>query len=711
MNRCTRAIAGLAALGIAAALLAAPEISAHADVPREAAGPVTAEDALAQARTTGEPAVASALTDERTLVTADPETGLLRAELTAGVARVRDGQGGWREPSTRLVAGADGRLRPEAAVVAYSVSAGGSADLVEVEAAQGSMSWSWPTVLPPAVVSGDTATYAEVLPGADLVVRAGLEQVESFLVVKSRLAAANPAVREFALAAGYDGVSPHALSNGAVELRSADGQPQILIPPARMWDSRGAEQGLSSSEAVEEGTMSASSDVELDVNAATSELTVAADTDLLDDPNTVFPVVIDPTAQPLTRSYVVRVTEDFVTINDMSVPGKIGYNGWTAPYYKSRMFYQFRWPTNASGVPFTAKQIVKGVFEYVQIHSPQHSPCKSSSSAYGPAVKVKLFNSINSGTDWPGPGAHEWSPISDTYAVGHEDYCHDRYRQTWNITGMLQKERADVDYKDRTTVTVGVYSADEGDKMGWRHFDNEASGTYASPKLVLDYEAEPPAPTDLTLTGQVSTTPLVTNSSAPYLRVTPSLEAGFTCRATTDCLQAEFTVKKADNTEILPATLSNQVPVNSTTPAQVGLTGLANGDYYALVRTRNVDTGLYSVGSTRFDFTVDLPPGAPDWSWVIPEGWTNPNALPAGQQLQLEVTPAPGDPNVDYCVTIIRDGETTELPCAAPVNGRISVDAFSPGSAQVSVAARDARGSVGTSQPDSPAERTFTFSI
>jgi hypothetical protein len=145
--------------------------------------------------------VASALTDERTLVTADPETGLLRAELTAGVARVRDGQGGWREPSTRLVAGADGRLRPEAAVVAYSVTAGGSADLVEVEAAQGSMSWSWPTALPPAVVSGDTATYAEVLPGADLVVRAGLEQVESFLVVKSRLAAANPAVREFALAA------------------------------------------------------------------------------------------------------------------------------------------------------------------------------------------------------------------------------------------------------------------------------------------------------------------------------------------------------------------------------------------------------------------------------------------------------------------------------------------------------------------------------
>lgn len=680
--------------------------------PAAPASLLSAEDALMQARRTGEPVVASALTDERTLVTADPETGLLRAELTAGVARVRDGQGGWREPSTRLVAGADGRLRPEAAVVAYSVSAGGSADLVEVEAAQGSMSWSWPTVLPPAVVSGDTATYAEVLPGADLVVRAGLEQVESFLVVKSRLAAANPAVREFALAAAYEGVSPHALSNGAVELRSADGQPQILIPPARMWDSRGAEQGLSSAEAVEEATMSASGDVGLAVNAATSELTVAADTDLLDDPSTVFPVVIDPTAQPLTRSYVVRVTEDFVTINDMSVPGKIGYNGWTAPYYKSRMFYQFRWPTNDSGVPFTDKQIVKGVFEYVQIHSPQHSPCKSSSSAYGPAVKVKLFNSINSGTDWPGPGAHQWSPISDTYAVGHEDYCHDRYRQTWNITGMLQKERADVDYKDRTTVTVGVYSADEGDKMGWRHFDNEASGTYASPRLVLDYEAEPPAPTDLTLTGQVSTTPLVTNSPEPFLRVTPSLEDGFDCPSNTACLQAEFTVKRAaDDTVVLPATLSNQVPVNSTTPAQVGVSGLTDGNYYALVSVLNTSTGLFSTAPARFDFTVDLPPDAPDWSWVIPEGWTNPSALPAGQQLQLEVTPAPGDPKVDYCVSIIRDGETTELPCAAPVNGRISVDAFSPGPAQVRVAARDARGSIGTSRPDSPAERAFTFSI
>lgn len=103
MNRCTRAIAGLVALGVAAALLAAPEISAHADVPRETAGTLTADDALVQARLTGQPV------------------------------------------------GVDGRLRPEAAVVASSVSTGGSADLVEVEAAHGSMSWSWPTVLPPAV--------------------------------------------------------------------------------------------------------------------------------------------------------------------------------------------------------------------------------------------------------------------------------------------------------------------------------------------------------------------------------------------------------------------------------------------------------------------------------------------------------------------------------------------------------------------------------
>lgn len=705
-----RAAAGLASCAILLALFAPPQGEAYADVPAEKSGPVTTEEALAQARQTGQPVVASALTDERTLVTADPETGLLRAELTAGVARVRDGQGGWREPSTRLVVGADGRLRPEAAVADYSVSAGGTADLVQVAAAQGAMSWRWPAELPPATVADDTATYPEVMPGVDLVVRAGLEQVESFLVVKSRQAAANPAVRQFALTANYEGVSPVELANGSVELRTPDGQPQILIPPARMWDSKGAEQGRTSAEAVEEATMAASSDVRLDASAITSKLTVAADVALLDNPNTVYPVVIDPTAQPLTRSYVVRVTQNFVTINDMSVPGKVGYNGWTAPYYKSRMFYQFRWPTNASGAPFNDKQIVKGEFQYVQIHSPQHSPCESGSSAYGPAVKVKLYNSINSDTDWPGPGAHEWSPVSDTYAVGHEDYCHDRQRQTWNITGMLQNERGNSAYSGRTTMTVGVYSADEADPMGWRHFDNESSGTYASPKLVLDYEAEPPAPTALTMTGQVSTSPLVTNSSEPYLRVTPSLEAGFTCRTTTDCLQAEFTVKSAGNIVVLPATLSNRVSAQSTTPAQVSVSGLSNGDYYALVRALNVDTGLYSMTATRFDFTVDLPPDAPGWSWVIPAGWTNPNALPAGQPLELQVSPAPGDPAVDFCVTIIRDGETTDLPCAAPVAGRISIGMVSPGVALVKVTARDTRGSMSPSTPDSPTERTFTFS-
>lgn len=65
-----------------------------------------------QAKSSGKRVVATSLTDERTLVTADPETGLFEAELTAGVARVRDGAAGWRESSTRLVQGSDGLWRP-----------------------------------------------------------------------------------------------------------------------------------------------------------------------------------------------------------------------------------------------------------------------------------------------------------------------------------------------------------------------------------------------------------------------------------------------------------------------------------------------------------------------------------------------------------------------------------------------------------------------
>lgn len=137
-------------------------------------------EALRQAKASGQAVEVTALTDERTVVTADPTTGGFTAELTANVARVRDGRGGWRAPSSTLVRGADGLLRPEAAAVEMAVSPGGSssAPLAVLTAGGASLHFGWGSQLPDAIVDGETATYPEVYPGVDLVVQVGLESVE-----------------------------------------------------------------------------------------------------------------------------------------------------------------------------------------------------------------------------------------------------------------------------------------------------------------------------------------------------------------------------------------------------------------------------------------------------------------------------------------------------------------------------------------------------
>jgi hypothetical protein len=60
---------------------------------------------------------------------------------------------------------------------------------------------SWPKPLPAPMVSGDTATYPEVMPGVDLLARAGREGFGHELVVKTREAGAALTKVSFGLSA------------------------------------------------------------------------------------------------------------------------------------------------------------------------------------------------------------------------------------------------------------------------------------------------------------------------------------------------------------------------------------------------------------------------------------------------------------------------------------------------------------------------------
>ncbi|MBA3020347.1 hypothetical protein [Propionicimonas sp.] len=697
--------------------LLVPGTPAVAEAPPTPDALLSEDAALALAKKTGVPVVASKLTTENLLVTADPGSGLLRAEISAGVARVKDDQGNWRLPSANLVPDGKGAWRTEAGSVPVTVSGGGNGPLAKMQDGAAGLEFQWAGALPKPIVAGNLATFAEVAPGVDLVVRAAVDGVESFLVVKSAEAATNPIVRSVPIKAVSAGMTASKLGNDAVAFSNPAGGRGFVVPPAYMWDSKGQRTDARLGELLEPANEATTAAIDASLAATTKAAAPTTRTasfaaiageavSILEDPATVYPVVIDPAATT-TQTYAVRVTEDFNKYNsDIGSRGKIGYNGWSSPYYKSRMYYQFNWPINTSGSRINSKQITAAEFQYLQTHSPQHS---CTDNDFGPTVKVQFHNTISSSTTWSSqPGTHPVGSVTNDYAVGHEDYCNATYRQKWNVTTMAQQERADY---DRQTFTVGIRSSDEGDKNGWREYRHNSTGD--SPKMVVTYEPEPAVPANFAIANPYPGEPLVSVRADNTLSVRLATAAGYACRTTTACLKAEFTIKSG-STVVRAAALSAASTASGGLVA-VPVNGLGSGSYTAVVRTYNVDTQLYSTAAS-FGFTVDLPPGIPTWSWVIPDGWTNEPTLPADTALQIQASRNPANPDLQqFCVyvdgsQVDANGAAAGLCAATDANGAATIDVgpFELGEHQVSVAAQDAR-STSPERLDDPTQRTFSW--
>ena len=597
-----------------------------------------------------------------------------------------------------------------------AISPGGASDAPVASISDGSASvkFGWPDRLPQAVIDGATATYPEVFPGVDLVAKAGLEGVETFLVVKTREAAQNPAVRSWSMPMTWSsGLAVKAHDNGAKSLVDEAGVERVRVPAALMWDSTGKEAASGAEDLLAESADTRTAPVATQMVA--SRLTAVPQTSFLDDPATVYPVVIDPSAN-LGQTHVLRVTDDWSKWDGaVGDHGKVGYNGWSSPYYRSRMLYQFAWRKNSDGSFVRPSQIAKAEFQYKQDHSPQHSPCDSRSTAY-PAVHAKLANTINSSDTWSdrtGNAWHPWAKATSYLAVGHEDVCNKVVTETWNLTGSVLSERqpqSQGGYDYRTTITVGLFSDDEGDKMGWKHYINDG----ASPKFVLTYQQEPqvPAAADFSVTPRAGTqtSPWVTTTTTPTLSTNVRLEGSYACPTTAaNCVRAVFTLTKGSSTITLNG---NAVASGSVSTATVAAP-LSVGEYTVTMRAENSATGLVSAWSAGVGLKVDPSPKAPSWSWVS-TAWPNAPKIPPSTPLAITATPNAADGDVfQLCALVTSDGATEQY--CSPLSGTpltgptsISLPGLSTGAYTVTVAARD-ESSLGSPTADSPVQRTVGF--
>ncbi|WP_146173728.1 LamG-like jellyroll fold domain-containing protein [Saccharothrix carnea] len=223
--------------------------------------------------------------DQRTAtstVYAEPD-GTRTTELAATPMRFQREQA-WVPLDRTLAVRADGSVASKAVAEDVVLSGGGSKPLITIVAGANELALYWPTALPEPVLSGTAATYAEVLPGIDLVMRVESGGYQQLLVVKTAEAAKNPALARVRLRVAVKGLRVTADDSGALKAVDEKGATVLSSAPSTMWDSKGRVENVG-------------------VEVAGDVLTLVPDRAFLADESTAYPVTVDPAYFPHAHNY------------------------------------------------------------------------------------------------------------------------------------------------------------------------------------------------------------------------------------------------------------------------------------------------------------------------------------------------------------------------------------------------------------------------
>lgn len=270
--------------------------------------------AVAQAKASGTRVEVTAKDTQTDTTWANPN-GTLTTDVSAGPVRVRQGAGFVPVDPTLVARGSV--VVPKATTGNVQLSGGGRAALASLGSPGARLGLGWASSLPTPTLAGDTATYHDVAPGADLVAKALTTGYEVSLVLRSRPAVA-PVIR---LPLALDGLHLAQDPGGRLALSDATGK-QVAGSPAPMMTS--AARGAQSDEPTQAQVIPTT----VEQASAGPTLVLRPDPAFLADPATVYPVTIDP-AGTLGANLSNYVASDYPNQNyDGDSQLKVGtYNG------------------------------------------------------------------------------------------------------------------------------------------------------------------------------------------------------------------------------------------------------------------------------------------------------------------------------------------------------------------------------------------------
>ncbi|MDO0936773.1 LamG domain-containing protein [Streptomyces sp. DG2A-72] len=533
-----------------------------------------------QAAESGSPVAVDAETTPTQLVTAQPD-GTFTVEFDPEPVRVRHASG-WVPVDTDLATTAGGQLVPKAAAVDVAFSGGGAHDpLARITKDGKTYSVGSPWTLPTPTLDGSTATYADVLTGTDLVVQATPDGFSENLVVKSRTAADNPELASVRFPVSVVGVSAYDTHSGGAAFVDAQGQPVFTTGAAMMYDSSvtttatasktvsrasytvttAAAQTAVADEDVLDGPVPGARARAMDVTASDSALTLKPDKAFLDDPDTTYPVVLDPqtTSASLSGWTTVWTSSPSTSFWKTSHALGVGYDAWV-DNKKARSLYQF--DTHTLG----GKKILSATFSALEVWS---ANCTAKS------VQLWRTGSIASGTTWNAQPSWSSQVDSVSTAKGYSSSCPGG-NVSFDATGAVSYTAG----QSASTTTLGLRAADESDEIAWKQF---ASPSDTKPTLSVTFVSKPSTPTGVKLSSPnlacatTRATAAMIHDTTPMLAAAPKSSDG-----SQSTLRPNFQVYKYDPnvTDPLAGSGSPSAYTTSGTTGTWTTPTLTNGQTY-----------------------------------------------------------------------------------------------------------------------------------
>ncbi|KPI14873.1 RHS repeat-associated core domain containing protein-containing protein [Actinobacteria bacterium OK074] len=522
--------------------------------------------------------------------------GSLTTELAAGPVRFeRDGQ--WTDVDVNLRE-VDGGVAPKAhpeglrlagktGTPAKSIAAARTAkatDLVTLGEGEQQITLQWKGGLPRPKLDGPRAEYVNAVPGADVVVEATRTGFEQYVEIKKRPAGDG---YTYTLPLKAKGLTVRQLDDGSVQFTDKKSKRQAVMPAPVMWDaSVDARSG--------EHTRRAEVGLEVVRHGSAVDLVVTPDAEFLADPETDYPVTVDPSTSALSNVFDTYVQQG-ETVD------------WSAD---TELDFGNPGTTNANGTARTARSFVSWNTSPVQ-------------DALVSSAKLSLWNFHSGNTDckaypwevWSAGAASTasrwtaqpaWTAVKATSTETTGNSACTTQPDGWinaDVTTLVQEWAS----AKATRGHLGLRATDESVIAQWKRV-NSANAAANPPKLVVNYNYRP-----RTGTKQEAGPPYFSYGGAYVVNTTtPTLRDTFV-DADGDKVDGTFQIfDSATDTQVGNVLVSPYVPSGQVASVTVPAGVLADGKTYRF-RTSPYDGTHYNTGWSAWKtFTVDTKaPSAP----------------------------------------------------------------------------------------------------